>query len=105
MDRLSDQILRCMAGACDDTCKYYRDNVCENNELLKEVEEKLKLWQHYEDMEEQGRLIVVRCKVCEYYDTQDCGEGAGWCRAVNAGRFDDWYCDSAKLKELEGDKE
>lgn len=63
MGRLSDQILRCMVGACDDTCKYYRDNACENNELMKEVEEKLKLWQHYEELEEAGRLIELPCAV------------------------------------------
>ena len=45
---------------------------------------------------------VVRCKDCEHYDTSNCGEGAGWCKVFNAGRFDDWYCSSAKLKELEG---
>ena len=63
MGRLTDQIIRCMVGACDDTCKYYRNNACENNELMKEVEEKLKLWQHYEDLEEQGRLIELPCAV------------------------------------------
>ena len=66
MGRLSDQILWCMVGACDDTCKYYRDNACENNELLKEVEEKLKLWQHYEDMEENGRLYIMSEKVASH---------------------------------------
>ena len=72
------------------------------NEEFYDIAEKLA---HYEDMEEQSRLIeVVRCKECEYYDTSNCGEGAGWCKALNAGRFDDWYCSSAKLKELEGDK-
>ena len=60
MGRLSDQILRCMIGACDDTCEYYCNGTCSNLELLKEVEEKLKLWKYYEDMEEQGRLIEVK---------------------------------------------
>ena len=61
---------------------------------------------HYEDLEEQGRLIeIVRCIECEHYYTVGCADGCGWCSHWDIGRFTDGYCDQAKLKELEGDKE
>ena len=61
---------------------------------------------HYEDLEEQGRLVeVVRCSECEHYDNVGCADGCGWCGCWDIGRFTDGYCDKAKLKELEGDKE
>lgn len=51
---------------------------------------------HYEDMEEQGRLIeVIRCDDCchQQYCKQAQYLGA------------DGYCSKAELKELEGDKD
>ena len=60
----------------------------------------------YEDLEEQGRLVeVIRCSECEHYDTVGCADGCGWCDYWDIGRFTNGYCDKAKLKEMEGDKE
>ena len=116
MGRLRDQIIRCMVGACDETCKYYCNDTCSNLELLKEVEEKLKLWQRYEDLEEQGRLIEQKHGTWESLDSyvyecdgmwqcSECGEDFYFefgtpldCRA--------YYCPNCgakmELKELEG---
>ena len=46
----------------------------------------------------------------QYEDTTEeeyfgCADGCGWCSHWDIGRFTDGYCDQAKLKELEGDKE
>ena len=61
---------------------------------------------NYEDMEEQGRLVeVIKCSECEHYDNVGCADGCGWCDYWDIGRFTDGYCDKAKLKELEGEKE
>lgn len=57
------------------------------------LSESLQKLAHYEDMEEQGRLIeVIRCKDCwhEQYCKQAQYLGA------------DGYCSKAELKELEG---
>lgn len=61
---------------------------------------------HYEDLEEQGRLIeIVKCRDCEHYNTDGCSEGCGWCEKLNIGSFDDAYCDKASLAELKGTEE
>lgn len=69
------------------------------------LSESLQKLAHYEDLEEQGRLIeVIRCSECEHYDTVGCADGCGWCDYWDIGRFTDGHCDKAKLKELEGEK-
>lgn len=62
---------------------------------------------HYEDLEEQGRLIeVIRCKNCirksdEYIAGAD---GISWCDEHERLTDDDDYCSYAvgKLAEMEG---
>ena len=87
-------------------CTYQRSgngNCSSDCELWRKQLEKLA---HYEDLEEQGRLIeVIRCSECEHYDNVGCADGCGWCDYWDIGRFTDGYCDGAKLKELEGDKQ
>ena len=62
---------------------------------------------HYEDIEEQGRLVeVIKCSECEHYDNVGCADGCGWCDYWDIGRFTDGYCDKAeRLYDLEGVKE
>lgn len=61
---------------------------------------------HYEDLEEQGRLMeVVRCKECWRYDTGAGYDGWGLCELYDQDRKDNDYCSFGELKELEGDKE
>lgn len=62
--------------------------------------------QHYEDLEEQGRLIeVVRCKNCIRHNTSIMVIGFGWCDVWNQVTHDDGYCSraEAKLAELKGE--
>ena len=86
------------------------DEVCEENQcsscVLSAVFEKLA---HYEDLEEQGRLIeVVTCKDCEYYkkDTSDINNPCGICEIVPCVRYENEYCSSAerKMDEVENER-
>ena len=70
------------------------------------LSESLQKLAHYEDLEEQGRLIeVVRCKECWRYDTGAGYDGWGLCELYDQDRKDNDYCSFGELKELEGDKE
>lgn len=62
---------------------------------------------HYEDLEEQGRLIeVIRCKDCiRHGDEYIAGaDGISWCDEHERLTDDDDYCSYAvgKLSEMEG---
>ena len=62
---------------------------------------------HYEDLEEQGRLIeVIRCKDCiRHGDEYEVGaDGISWCDEHERLTDDDDYCSYAvaKLAEMEG---
>ena len=35
---------------------------------------------------------VVRCKECENYDKTGCSKGFGWCKSLDRGVSDDFYC-------------
>ena len=37
-------------------------------------------------------VVVVRCKNCEYYNTNGCTDGLGWCEKHNNGHMDEDYC-------------
>lgn len=37
-------------------------------------------------------VVVVRCKNCEYYNTDGCTDGLGWCEKHNNGHMDEDYC-------------
>lgn len=60
--------------------------------------------QHYEDLEEQGRLVnVIRCKDCIRYGDEYV-VGAGWCDEHEHLTNDDDYCSYAvgRLAEMDG---
>ena len=59
---------------------------------------------HYEDLEEQGRLVkVIRCKDCIRY-SDEYVVGAGWCDEHEHLTNDDDYCSYAvgRLSEMDG---
>lgn len=61
---------------------------------------------HYEDLEEQGRLVeVVTCKECKYYkkDTSNINNPCGYCEIIPAVRYENEYCSlaEAKMDEVE----
>ena len=63
--------------------------------------------QHYEDLEEQGKLVnVIRCKDCiRHGDEYIAGaDGISWCDEHEHLTDDDDYCSYAvaKLSEMEG---
>ena len=73
------------------------------NEIIVTIDGALRKLAHYEDLEEQGRLIeVVRCKDCTR-----CWKDTIYNRLICEGHIvqPNDYCSYAKLKELEGDKE
>ena len=41
---------------------------------------------------------VVRCKDCEWYNTNNCGDGFGWCEHFNAGMMNGHYCYFGRIK-------
>lgn len=71
--------------------------------LLIERTENTKL-KHYEDLEDDGKLVeVIRCKDCIRYGDEYV-VGAGWCDEHEHLTNDDDYCSYAvaKLAEMEG---
>jgi hypothetical protein len=48
---------------------------------------------------------VVRCKDCKHYDTIGCSKGIGWCKKMDIGTSDNFYCANGKQlnKESEDD--
>ena len=64
--KIADQIIRCLVGACDDTCPYYsfEENVCDSYyAFMPIVEEFLKKAEDMMDKEEQGLLIELPLRV------------------------------------------
>ena len=108
MSRLTDKNVIAVCAHCNswDICK--PDDGC----FVKEVYKKLK---HYEDLEEQGRLIeVVRCKDC-YHRIERCGMGSHkWCEIWEGTTGENDFCSygvarteikeaESKLEELKGE--
>jgi hypothetical protein len=92
MGRLTIRAIHPRFGECIKLVK--GGNIC----IMDEEIEKLA---HYEDMEEQGRLIeVIRCKDCA-----NCGEDTMfnvlYCQRDGYEVEPEHYCGFAKLKELE----
>lgn len=72
-----------------------------NNKILEKLA-------HYEDLEEQGRLIeVTRCRNCTRHENSSSTEGFGWCDEYECITADDGYCSRAvdKMAELKGGAE
>ena len=53
----------------------------------------------------QDAMPVVRCKDCKHYDTIGCSKGIGWCKKMDIGANDNFYCANGKQlnKESEDD--
>ena len=45
-------------------------------------------------------VLVVRCKDCKHYNTIGCSKGFGWCKSMDRGVSDDFYCANGK-RDLE----
>ena len=82
--------------------KRYEKGVWKNLEdnLIVSYKQILEKLAHYEDLEEQGRLIeVVRCKDCKFFHHGD------QCAINGCNTHDEGYCYKAKLAELKGGAE
>lgn len=65
MDDLGKQICRCIAGACDETCRHYdaEKSCCVGyEEVVQQAEKVFSEYEGYKDLEEQNRLIKLPCK-------------------------------------------
>ena len=45
-------------------------------------------------------VSVVRCKDCKHYNTIGCSKGFDWCKSMDRGVSDDFYCANGK-RDLE----
>lgn len=89
----------------DVTCEEYCANIpCGNGCDGCLIDKAICKLAHYEDLEEQGKLVeVIRCKDCIRYGDEYV-VGAGWCDEHEHLTNDDDYCSYAvaKLAEMEG---
>lgn len=76
-------------------------NVCEHEMCcdMCPIQEAIEKLAHYEDLEEQGRLIeVIRCKECEHCSV---GRSLYFCEKEKRYTPENGYCSRAKLRELD----
>lgn len=91
------EIIKTDSNPCNSVCEQYVCSECPIDEAFVKLA-------HYEDLEEQGRLVeVIRCKDCIRYGDEYV-VGAGWCDEHEHLTNDDDYCSYAvaKLAEMEG---
>ena len=75
MDDLEKQICRCIAGACDETCRHYdaEKSCCVGyEEVVQQAEKAFAEYENYKDLDEQGKLLKLPCAVGDtVYEVQD----------------------------------
>lgn len=90
------EIIKTDSNPCNSVCEQYVCSECPIDEAFVKLA-------HYEDLEEQGRLVeVIRCKDCIRYGDEYV-VGAGWCDEHEHLTNDDDYCSYAvgRLSEME----
>ena len=103
MERLTDKIgnTYCVKG-CGSNCKYGFEYCSkedwENCETIADVIDKLA---DYEDLEEQGRLIKLPCKVGDTVWDNDCGRPCAYTiTAFSFGECEEYICEPVTTKEV-----
>lgn len=103
MERLTDKIgnTNCVKG-CGSNCKYgfqyCRKEDWENCETIADVIDKLA---DYEDLEEQGRLIKLPCKVGDTVWDNDFGRPCAYTiTAFSFGECEEYICEPVTTKEV-----
>lgn len=103
MERLTDKIgnTNCVKG-CGSNCKYgfqyCRKEDWENCETIADVIDKLA---DYEDLEEQGKLIKLPCKVGDAVWDNDCGRPCAYTiTAFSFGECEEYICEPVTTKEV-----
>ena len=75
MDDLGKQICRCIAGACDETCRHYdaEKSCCVGyEEVVQQAEKAFAEYENSKDLDEQGKLLKLPCAVGDtVYEVQD----------------------------------
>ena len=90
------EIIKTDSNPCNSVCEQYVCSECPIYEAFVKLA-------HYEDLEEQGRLVkIIRCKDCIRHGDEHIG--AGWCYEHEHLTNDDDYCSYAvgRLAEMEG---
>lgn len=102
MERLTDKIgnTNCVKG-CGSNCKYGFQYCCkedwENCQTISDVIDKLA---YYEDLEEQGRLIKLPCKVGDTVWDNDYGRPCAYTiTAFSFGECEEYICEPVTTKE------
>lgn len=102
MERLTDKIgnTNCVKG-CGSNCKYGFQYCCkedwENCQTISDVIDKLA---YYEDLEEQGRLIKLPCKVGDTVWDNDYGRPCAYTiTAFSFGECEEYICEPVTKKE------
>lgn len=103
MERLTDKIgnTYCVKG-CGSNCKYGFEYCSkedwENCETIADVIDKLA---DYEELEEQGRLIKLPCKVGDTVWDNDCGRPCAYTiTAFSFGECEEYICEPVTTKEV-----
>ena len=103
MERLTDKIgnTNCVKG-CGSNCKYGFQYCCkedwENCQTISDVIDKLA---YYEDLEEQGRLIKLPCKVGDTVWDNDYGRPCAYTiTAFSFGECEEYICEPVTTKEV-----
>ena len=102
MERLTDKIgnTNCFKG-CGSNCKYGFQYCCkedwENCQTISDVIDKLA---YYEDLEEQGRLIKLPCKVGDTVWDNDYGRPCAYTiTAFSFGECEEYICEPVTKKD------
>lgn len=102
MERLTERFKNGQAAVlgCGNNCKYdykYCNNYLKTCPTITEIYEKLAA---YEDVEEQGRLIKLPCKVGDTVWDNDCGRPCAYTiTAFSFGECEEYICEPVTTKE------
>ena len=103
MERLTEKIgnTNCVKG-CGSNCKYGFQHCSkedwENCQTIDDVVDKLA---DYEDLEEQGRLVKLPCKVGDTVWDNDCGRPCAYTiTAFSFGECEEYICEPVTTKEV-----
>ena len=103
MERLTEKIgnTNCVKG-CGSNCKYgFQHCRTEDWENCKTIDDVIDKLAEYEDLEEQGRLISLPCKVGDTVWDNDCGRPCAYTiTAFSFGECEEYICEPVTTKEV-----
>ena len=103
MERLTEKIgnTNCVKG-CGSNCKYGFEYCSKEDwENCKTIDDVIDKLADYEDLEEQGRLIKLPCKVGDTVWDNDCGRPCAYTiTAFSFGEREEYICEPVTTKEV-----